>query len=49
MLILEQIRKFFTSSLDKAANTRTCFILQESKETKLDFSQRTLNYKYVIE
>ena len=29
----------FTANLDKAANTRIYFILEEAKETILDFSQ----------
>ena len=32
----------FTANLDRAGNTRICFILEESKETKLNFSQGTL-------
>ena len=32
----------FTANLDRAGNTRIFFILQESKETKLDFSKGTL-------
>ena len=32
----------FTTNLDRAGNTRIFFILQESKETKLDFSKGTL-------
>ena len=32
----------FTANLDRAANTRIYFILKEAKETKLDFSQRTV-------
>ena len=48
MLILEQIN--FTANLDRAGNTRIYFILEEVKETKLDFSQGTVKYyKYVIE
>ena len=27
----------FTANLDRAGNTRICFILEEAKETKLDF------------
>ena len=32
----------FTTNLDKAGNTRICFIIEEAKETTLDFSQGTL-------
>ena len=32
----------FTANLDRAGNTRVCFILQEAKETILDFSQGTV-------
>ena len=32
----------FTANLDRAGNTRICFILEEAKETVLDFSQGTL-------
>ena len=32
----------FTESLDRAGNTRIYFILEEAKETILDFSQRTV-------
>ena len=31
-----------TANLDRAGNTRVCFILQEAKETILDFSQGTV-------
>ena len=31
----------FTENLDRAGNTRICFILEEGKETVLDFSQGT--------
>ena len=34
----------FTSNLDRAGNTRIYFILQEVKETVLDFSQGTVKY-----
>ena len=37
---IQQIK--FTANLDRAGNTRICFILEESKETKLNFSQGTL-------
>ena len=40
MLILEQIN--FTANLDRAENTRVYFILEEAKETILDFSQGTV-------
>ena len=33
----------FKANLDRAGNTRICFILEEAKETVLDFSQRTVN------
>ena len=29
----------FTANLDRAGNTRVCFILEEAKKTILDFSQ----------
>ena len=32
----------FTANLDRAGNTRVYFILEESKETILDFSQGTV-------
>ena len=32
----------FTSNLDRAINTRIYFILEEAKETILDFSQETV-------
>ena len=32
----------FTANLDRAGNTRIHFILEEAKETVLDFSQRTV-------
>ena len=32
----------FTENLDRAGKTRISFILEQSKETKLDFSQRTV-------
>ena len=31
----------FTTNLDRAGNTRIYFILEEAKDTKLDFSQGT--------
>ena len=37
---IEQIK--FTANLDRADNTRVYFILEESKETKLDFAQGTV-------
>ena len=43
MPILEQISKInFTPNLDRSGNTRICFILEEAKETRLDFSQGTV-------
>ena len=32
----------FTANLDRAGDTRIYFILEESKETKLDFAQGTV-------
>ena len=32
----------FTANLDRAGNTRVYFILEEAKETILDFSQRAV-------
>ena len=32
----------FTENLDRSGNTRIYFILEEAKETKLDFSQTTV-------
>ena len=32
----------FTADIDRAGNTRTYFILEEAKETKLDFSKSTV-------
>ena len=32
----------FTANLNKAGNTKIYFILEEAKETVLDFSQRTV-------
>ena len=32
----------FIANLDRAGNTRICFILEEAKETVLDFSQATV-------
>ena len=37
---IQQIK--FTANLDRADNTRVYFILEESKETKLDFAQGTV-------
>ena len=37
---IEQIN--FTANLDRAGNTRIFFILEEAKETVLDFSQGTV-------
>ena len=33
----------FTATLDRVENTRIYFILEEAKETVLDFSQGTVN------
>ena len=33
----------FTANLERAGNTRAYFILEEAKETILDFSQGTVN------
>ena len=33
----------FTTNLDRAGNTRIYFILEEAKETVLDFAQGTVN------
>ena len=38
--IIQQIN--FTANLDRAGNTRVYFILEEAKETVLDFSQGTV-------
>ena len=35
----------FTANLDRAGNTRIYFILEEPKETILDFSQGTVKFK----
>ena len=32
----------FTANLDRAGNTRVYFILEESKETKLNFAKATV-------
>ena len=32
----------FTANLDRAGNTRFCYILEEAKETILNFSLRTV-------
>ena len=45
MLILEQFNKTIsqqTADLDRADNTRLYFILEEAKETILDFLQGTV-------
>ena len=39
--IIQQIN--FTANFDRAGNTRVYFILEEAKETILDFSQGTVN------
>ena len=38
----------FTANLDGAGNTRVYFILEEAKETILDFSQRTVKVNKII-
>ena len=38
--VIQQIN--FTANLDRAGNTRLYFILEEAKETILDFSQETV-------
>ena len=38
--VIQQIN--FTANLDRAGNTRIYFILEEAKETKLYFSQKTV-------
>ena len=38
--VIQQIN--FTANLDRAGNTRVCFILEEAKENILDFSQGTV-------
>ena len=46
----ENLQTNFTANLDRAGSTRIYFILEEAKETKLDFSQGAVKYyKYVIE
>ena len=40
ILILEQIN--FTANLDRAGNTTMFFIIEEAKETVLDFSKGTV-------
>ena len=43
ILILEQVNKFiFTANLDRAGNTTMFFIIEEAKETVLDFSKGTV-------
>ena len=37
----------FTANLDRARNTRFYFILEEAKETVLEFSQGTVKVLYV--
>ena len=32
----------FTANLDRAGNTRVYFVLEESKETKINFAQGTV-------
>ena len=43
MRILEQ----FTANLDRARNTRIYFILEEAKESVLDFSQGTVKVLWI--
>ena len=38
--VIQQIK--FTANLDRAGNTRICSILQEAKETILNFAQGTV-------
>ena len=38
----------FTAYLDRAGNTRVYLILEEAKETILDFSERTVKYFKII-
>ena len=38
--VIQQIN--FTANLDRAGDTRVYFILEESKETKLNFAQGTV-------
>ena len=40
--VIQQIN--FTANLDRAGNTRIYFILEEAKETVLDFSQGTVKF-----
>ena len=43
MQIQEQFNKInFTVNLDRAGNTTMFFIIEQAKETVLDFSQRTV-------
>ena len=42
MLILEQLQINFTANLYRAENTTMFFIVEEAKETVLDFSQGTV-------
>ena len=37
----------FTANLDRAGNTRVYFILEEAKETILDFSQGTIKVRNI--
>ena len=37
----------FTANLDRPGNTRIYLILEEAKETKLDFSQATVKVLYI--
>ena len=38
----------FTANLDRARNTRFCFILEEAKETVFEFSQGTISFVSAI-
>ena len=33
-----------TANLDRAGNTTMCFIIEDAKETALDFSQRAVKF-----
>ena len=39
--VIQQIN--FTANLDRAENTRNLFMIEEAKETEIDFSQATVN------
>ena len=38
--VIQQIN--FTANLDRAENTRNLFMIEEAKETEIDFSQATV-------